>query len=98
MVDEIIKEGISFDCFESLKKAIKAFGKQGNIQYVVGNYKSINAANKYISDNSKPYPKKFKYRISGECAHVLAVVYKITDWILEGLHDVPFQPACTSMP
>ena len=36
------------------------------------------------------------FRTSGECAHVMAVVLKITDWLLEGLVEVPTQPSCTS--
>ena len=40
----------------------------------------------------------YGYRITGECAHVLAVVLKLTDWILDGLTEVPSQPSCTSLP
>ena len=28
----------------------------------------------------------------------MAVVLKLTDWILEGLVDIPSQPSCTSTP
>ena len=38
------------------------------------------------------------FSTSGQCAHVLAVVYKVTDWILGGLKEVPDQPACTYVP
>ena len=40
----------------------------------------------------------FHYSAGGDCAHVLAVVLKLTDWVLEGMSDVPSQPACTSVP
>ena len=36
--------------------------------------------------------------ISGEYAHVLDVVLKLTAWILDGLTHVPTQPSCTSLP
>lgn len=38
------------------------------------------------------------FSISGECAHLLAVIFKVTDWLLQGLKDVPNEPACTSVP
>jgi hypothetical protein len=38
------------------------------------------------------------FSISGECSHVLAVVLKLTDWLTEGLIDIPSRPACTSQP
>lgn len=38
------------------------------------------------------------FRVGGECAHVLAVILKLTDWLTEGLLDIPTQPACTSKP
>ncbi|KAH3826971.1 hypothetical protein DPMN_128903 [Dreissena polymorpha] len=37
-------------------------------------------------------------RIVGECSHLLAVVLKLTDWILDDLTDVPSQPSSTSCP
>ncbi|KAL4225003.1 hypothetical protein ACF0H5_015698 [Mactra antiquata] len=39
-----------------------------------------------------------KAGVSGECAHVLAVIMTVTDWVLEGFKEVPAQPACTSLP
>ncbi|KAL4218843.1 hypothetical protein ACF0H5_021431 [Mactra antiquata] len=38
------------------------------------------------------------HTVSGECAHVLAVIMTVTDWVLEGFKEVPAQPACTSLP
>ena len=40
----------------------------------------------------------FIFSVSGDCSHVLAVLMTLEDWILQGLKDVPDQPACTSMP
>ncbi|XP_067949583.1 uncharacterized protein [Watersipora subatra] len=34
----------------------------------------------------------------GECAHVLGLVLKLTDWLTSGLQEVPREPACTSKP
>ena len=69
-MEERIKEGALFDTFEELDHAIKAFGKQKNVQFVVANSKSTTAANKHISDNCKPYHPKFKYRfIKFVCKH-----------------------------
>ncbi|WAR04066.1 hypothetical protein MAR_010624 [Mya arenaria] len=34
----------------------------------------------------------------GECAHVLGLVLKLTDWLTSGLQEVPSEPACTSKP
>ena len=69
-MDERIKEGALFDSFEELDEAIKAFGKQTNVQFVVANYKSITAANKHILDNCKSHHPKFKYRfVKFVCKH-----------------------------
>ena len=38
------------------------------------------------------------FSVSGECAHVLAVIMTVTDWVLEGYKEVPAQPSCTSLP
>src|SRR5664279_2692750 len=34
--------------------------------------------------------------VSGSCAHVLAIVYQLEDWLIQGLHDIPDDISCTS--
>ena len=34
--------------------------------------------------------------VSGSCAHVLAIVYQLEDWLIQGLHDIPDDVSCTS--
>lgn len=34
--------------------------------------------------------------VSGSCAHVLAAVYQLEDWLVQGLQDIPDGVSCTS--
>ncbi|KAJ8299945.1 hypothetical protein KUTeg_021464 [Tegillarca granosa] len=39
-----------------------------------------------------------KSGISGECAHILAVLMTLQNWILDGYKEVPAEQSCTSLP
>ena len=38
------------------------------------------------------------FRIIGGCAHAIAILMLVEEWLLQGLKDVPAFPSCTSMP